>query len=149
MSGIRGVFGIDFVLNHRGVHVLEVNPRQTASMELIERRHGLSIFDTHVQACRGSLPEFDLARVRGSGRVIGKAVAFARVDLELGDTRTWLRSGIADVPRPGTTTPAGAPVCTVFASGADHEGCVRALRRLTGTLGIGGPSVTGPRREAR
>jgi hypothetical protein len=34
---LRGLFGIDFVLDdHRGIHVIEVNPRITASCELLE-----------------------------------------------------------------------------------------------------------------
>lgn len=134
LYGLRGVFGIDFVLNRRGLHVIEVNPRYTASMELIERLQGLSIFDVHVQACRGSLPAFDPCRALIAGTALGKAIVFARTQLTLGDTRSWLGRDISDVPRPGTTVPEGAPICTVFATGSTPSACLRALKDRAAAL---------------
>jgi uncharacterized protein len=46
--GLRGVNGFDFVLRDARPVVLEVNPRYCASMELIERATGHSIFALHV-----------------------------------------------------------------------------------------------------
>jgi len=42
--GLVGVGGVDFVLTETGPVVLEVNPRYTGSMELIEHATGMSIF---------------------------------------------------------------------------------------------------------
>src|SRR2546422_10205992 len=36
---------------------IEVNPRYTAAMELVERAYGLSLFDLHVRACRRARSE--------------------------------------------------------------------------------------------
>ncbi|MGH7546237.1 MAG: hypothetical protein ACREKI_08660, partial [Gemmatimonadota bacterium] len=47
----------------------------------------------------------------------------------LGDTRTWLRAGVRDVPRPGTEIARGAPICTVFARGRSVPACASALER--------------------
>ena len=52
--GLLGLFGIDLVIREDGVPVfLEINPRYTASVECIERAHGISAIDLHLRACRG------------------------------------------------------------------------------------------------
>ena len=129
----------------RRPHAIEVNPRWSASMELVERAYGLSVFGAHAAACaEGALPEFDLAGARCGSGAAGKAVVFARRDVVVGDTRAWLAhpaspalpalpadefAGIRDVPHPGETIAAGRPVCTVFATGRDAASCHAALVR--------------------
>ena len=120
--GLRGVNGIDFILRDGELHVLEVNPRYTASMELIERAHGVSIFDVHVRACGGELPVLDPAP--SLVETFGKAILYARRDVTVGDTRGWLeRDDVRDVPFPGESIAEGVPVCTVFARGPDPAAC--------------------------
>lgn len=128
--GLRGLFGIDFVSRDGSVRVLEVNPRYTASVELVERARGLPIFELHVRGCRGRLPDDMEAPRAGRGRACGKAILFARRTLALGDTRPWLGRGIRDVPRPGSRITAGSPICTVFATAATPDACEGALRAV-------------------
>ena len=133
-----GVNGIDFVDRGGLLYPVEVNPRWCASMELVERAYGLSVFEAHAEASRtGTLPEFDLIQARGHKGAFGKAVVFATRDVTVGDTRVWLdeavREGKAprmrDIPRPGERIRAGRPVCTVFATGRDDKACHQALRQ--------------------
>jgi hypothetical protein len=129
--GLVGVNGIDFIARD-GVPVpIEVNPRYSASMELVEQAYGVSVFGAHAAACAtGDLPTFDLAHARTAGRAYGKAVVFARHDVVCGDTRPWLDDPtVRDVPHPGEHIPAGRPVCTVFASGGGGAACYRSLVR--------------------
>ncbi len=128
--GLRGVFGIDFMTRQGRVCVLEVNPRYTASMELVESAYGLSIFDLHVRACRGLLPVFELSGLWRSGPAHGKAILFARGAFVLGDTRHWIAAGVRDVPQPGAKFVAGAPICTLFAKAPDPGACLRLLKQL-------------------
>ena len=87
-----GVNGIDFVARDASLYAIEVNPRWSASMELVERAYGLSMFGAHAAACTaGALPAFDLARARRRAGAIGKAVVFARRDVVTGDTRRLAR----------------------------------------------------------
>jgi predicted ATP-grasp superfamily ATP-dependent carboligase len=126
-----GVGGIDFVARD-GVPVpIEVNPRYSASMELVEQAYGVSVFGAHAAACAtGVLPEFDVAAAREPGRAYGKAILFARHDVVCGDTRPWLdEPGVRDVPHPGEQIPAGRPACTVFATGVDAAACYASLVR--------------------
>jgi uncharacterized protein len=124
-----GVNGVDFVARSGVPYPVEVNPRYTASMELVELLYGLSVFQTHARACAGELPAFDLARARAERRgAIGKAVVYARRDTVLGDTRPWLEDPtVRDVPHPGERIPRGGPICTVFARAENGAACHRAL----------------------
>lgn len=126
--GVRGLFGIDFVLRAGAVHLIEVNPRYTASMELLERAYGLPLFEWHVAGCRATLPD-PLRLPSRRGVACGKAILFARRRVTLGDTRPWLSLGARDVPRPNTTIPARGPICSVFAEAKTLRECERALRR--------------------
>lgn len=126
---LTGVNGIDFIARDAGPQAIEVNPRYSASMELVERAYGISIFDVHAAACTtAELPAFDLAHARRTHRAVGKAVVFARHDVICGDTSRWLADpGVRDVPRPNEPVRAGSPVCTVFADGPTSSACYAAL----------------------
>jgi predicted ATP-grasp superfamily ATP-dependent carboligase len=130
--GLVGVNGVDFLADGGVPRAVEVNPRYSASMELVERAYGVSVFGAHAAACAGGeLPAFDVAAARrAQGAAVGKAVVFARRAARAGDTRPWLDDpSVRDVPRPGEPIAAGAPVCTVFAEGADGAACHAALVR--------------------
>ena len=135
--GLVGVNGIDFIARDGSPHATEVNPRWCASMELVERAYGLSVFAAHASACTtGQLPAFDLKhRPRGPGSV-GKAVVYARRDVTVGDTRTWLtkHENIRDIPQPGEHISVGRPVCTILADAPDGPTCHEALLESAGRV---------------
>ena len=123
--GLVGLNGIDFVLRDGEPYVLEINPRYSASMELIERSGRLSVFEAHVAACGGALPS---AAAAPTSEVLGKAILYARRDVIVGDSGRWLlRDDVRDVPFPGERIRRGHPVCTVFARGADSVTCYGRL----------------------
>ena len=124
-----GVNGMDFILKEGEIYPVEVNPRYTASMELIERGYGLSIFDLHVEACRGKLPigisnlEFGISK----GAFFGKAILFAERDLTVKGTEGWWEKGIRDIPFEGEQIRKDRPICTIFSQGKDREECYGEL----------------------
>ena len=139
--GLVGVNGIDFIDRGGEPCAIEVNPRWCASMELVERAYGLSVFEAHATACAsGGLPHFDLVRARRGSHAVGKAVIYTRRDVTVGDTRTWLtkHESIRDIPRPGESISSGRPVCTIFAEARDspacHEALVESARRVHAQL---------------
>lgn len=130
--GLVGLNGIDFIARAGVPWPIEVNPRYSASMELLERHGETPLFALHAGACTGRLPEAPPRPVRG---VLGKAVVFARRDVALRETRGWLRDpAIADVPHPGERIPRGRPICTVFATGRNAGACLRALASKAGAI---------------
>jgi len=123
--GLVGVNGLDFIARDGVAWALEVNPRWCASMELIERAGGPSVFAAHVAACTGA--RLSEAPVPWPGAV-GKAIVFARAARVAGDTHPWIEDDdIADIPVPGVRIPAGGPICTVFAEAESAAACYTAL----------------------
>src|SRR3954470_14087714 len=86
--GLIGVNGVDFIARRGIPYPIELNPRYSASMELIERVHRLSIFGVHALACERKLPA--IPPLPHSSAAHGKAIVFARQDSLVGDSRAWL-----------------------------------------------------------
>jgi len=127
---LRGVCGVDFIARGDVPYAIEVNPRPTASMELVERATGTSIWLTHVAGCTGTLLRAPDAS--GGARTLahGKAVLYARRPVVLGDTTDWLDDDdVRDIPAPGERIARGSPICTIFASGRTSALCYTALVR--------------------
>ncbi len=132
--GLTGVNGIDFVLNRNQIWLTEVNPRYSASMELIERAYGLPVFHLHVQAVLdGRLPEFDLETML-NGSFFGKAILFAERDAVAPHTQTWYARAIRDIPGSGEKMRRGSPVCTILASRPTYDEAVAELMRQAAAL---------------
>jgi len=147
--GLRGLVGVDLVVPARGVaQVLEVNPRPTASMELVERRTGRSLVATHLAAC-GIVGPDDGDEADASGPLVwAKAVVFTVGPLVVTDgvasrlaalaaawaspDSTW--PGLADLPATGTAIDAGRPALTVFAAARDPGASLRLLRGRVATV---------------
>jgi predicted ATP-grasp superfamily ATP-dependent carboligase len=135
-NGLVGLFNIDFVRNEAGLWPIEVNPRYSASVEVIERAVSLAAIDGHVRACtEPSLPQV----VRpSSDRCVGKAVVYAqqsgtippRLDKLICE---WNVRGeaprLADLPRVGEPVKKDEPVLTVLAEGDSLADVESQLRR--------------------
>lgn len=119
--GLVGLNCIDFILHDSRPYVIEVNPRPSGSVELYETAFGLNAFELHRNACRGSLPKPDLSW--HTGVYHGKGILYARQDLTMPDTSAWPALGIRDVPQTAELIPAGAPICSLLASGPSPQGC--------------------------
>lgn len=126
--GLAGVNGIDFVAQGTVPFPVEINPRWSASIELVERACAVNAFAAHAAACAdGTLAA---AVLPPSSRATGKAIVFARHDAVAGNTDAWLRDpDIRDVPHEGDRIAAGSPVCTVFADADDAAACESELAR--------------------
>ena len=127
---LRGLFGVDLIWDGARAWTIEVNPRPTASLEAIESAHGVGVFDAHLQACAGKLPQIEL----GHGRAAGKAVLFATEPVVIGDSERWLESGVRDVPHPGERIAAGHPICTVVAADTTPEAALAGLEKQAARL---------------
>lgn len=141
--GLVGLVGVDLVGAAGGdPHVIEVNPRPTASLELVERATGESMAATHLAACGRSSPRpADVPRPRDR-RSWAKAVVFAErpVAMDAGLTAAletlaagWAREDgwppLADLPSSDAIVAAGGPALTVFAAERDPAGALAILRR--------------------
>jgi len=123
---LRGIVGVDLVVDAQGsIRPVEINPRYTASVELLERATGM--------AALTDPPTSPLANETRT--LCAKAIVFAKRDSVIPDLyRFFSRDTVADVPMPGETVPAGRPICTLFATGATSPACVTKLRQEAAKL---------------
>ena len=131
---LTGLFNIDLVRSQTTLWPVEVNPRYSASVEVLERVTRTSFIAHHMAACASSgLPEV-ASKPAGFA---GKAVVYASKDgfvspalCEL--VHEWNQpdgpSAIADIPAPGEAIKAGQPIVTVFADGNSLESVEKGLR---------------------
>jgi uncharacterized protein len=133
--GLTGVNGMDFILKDNQVWLTEINPRYSASMELIERAYGLPMFDLHMKAALdGKLPDFKLEAALDRGMYYGKAVLFADRDAVAPDTQGWMDRDFRDVPASGEKLHKGGPICTILASLPTYNGTLADLINKAGAL---------------
>lgn len=124
---LRGLFGVDFILSDAGIiHPIEINPRYTASVEVIERVTGTAalaklqaVTQQHSPVCPATFNPVQAA---------GKAIVRAKRTLAVPDLwQRFNRSVLADVPEAGQVVPAHQPICTLLATGPSPEDCLAQL----------------------
>ena len=133
--GLIGVNSFDFILDGDRVWLIEVNPRYSASMELIEHAYGLPVFHLHTQAVvEGYLPEFELELLLNGARFFGKSILFCERDCSAPDAQNWAAREIRDIPESGERLHKGSPICTLWASGRTYDETLAALIRRAARL---------------
>lgn len=116
--GLRGINSLDAVVEDDKVHVLEVNPRLTATFDLYQSSQGsaANLFRLHMQACAGDISHWpDFASLAKAHHV-----AYAAYPLRLPSDMVW-PTWVADIPSAGSVIGAGQPVCTILAEGDTAE----------------------------
>lgn len=133
-----GLFGVDVIIDRdETVWPLEVNPRYTASVELLERATGTSLLDLHLRACRdGNLHHCHGETQARTGSLTfptyGKRIVYFEGPADC-VVSPWLAeqllaaTNVADVPTAGTCIRRGDPLTTVFAAAATADEVERLL----------------------
>jgi predicted ATP-grasp superfamily ATP-dependent carboligase len=141
-SAISGLFGVDAIVDASdSIWPVEVNPRYTASVEILERAFQFSALQL--------LMASEFGRKGGAGRplpasgrqirsLFGKAVVYAPCNLVVAEplidyldrANRWAPDSLyADLPWPGQLIRAGQPILTVMAAGPDWQSTEYHLRR--------------------
>ena len=147
---LRGLGSLDALLDGQQVHLLELNPRPPASLQLYPGAAGHGVVAAHIQACQhGRLPAAPRAGQRGHrspAPVRGLRVVHTPAALQVTTTLSaqlarW--PGAQDVPQPGTRLATGDPLCSLHCSAASavavQAGLHRAQAHLLRHLGITRP----------
>jgi predicted ATP-grasp superfamily ATP-dependent carboligase len=114
--GLQGVVGVDFVLTEAGCEVVEINPRYTASVEIVER----------IRATATAARRWHAKRIIYAPR--DAAISQSFHDWGLAQSSLDIAAcDLADIPAAGERIPAGRPVLTAFAAGDSDEDCRRGL----------------------
>jgi predicted ATP-grasp superfamily ATP-dependent carboligase len=140
--GLRGHFGVDCVLRDGVPLPVEVNPRYTASAEVLELTTGRPLLADHRAVFE---PDAPAPPGRAAAAVVGKAILYAPRDLLFPADGPWRetlrRPGdlwqvprFADLPAAGTPVAAGRPVLTFFAEAKSVDVCREELYRGAASL---------------
>ncbi len=139
-SGLRGVFGIDFILRQGRAWFLEVNPRVTASHMLYELQQPGLIIHRHLAALgwksvrpRKSLKKNASRTLRALSPVSARLILWAREDIHVPEwfgfePRSSVR--IVDRPRPGVLVPRSSPFCSIQLTATDCDDMILQLGML-------------------
>jgi predicted ATP-grasp superfamily ATP-dependent carboligase len=114
--GLRGLVGVDWVRSSQGVSIIEVNPRYTASIEILERAADQPLFGHHAAAFDAAIPVGPLPTIETTGRW-GKLVLYAPSSGRLDASAPCFADDhcFADIPTIATCHPAGQPILTLLA----------------------------------
>nr|CAJ01587.1 conserved hypothetical protein [Methylocapsa acidiphila] len=109
---LRGLNGIDFLVDGDEIVLIEINPRPGATLDIFEDREG-SLFQAHIDGCLGRLPERPL-EFEGAAAA---AIAYARRPIPCMPTLDW-PDWAADRQKPRSALNLDDPLCTVKAHAA-------------------------------
>jgi uncharacterized protein len=132
-----GLVGVDAILTNGNLIVIEINPRYTASVEVIEHATGLRLLEQHFSVFGHQAEPMSAQDVQPV--CVGKGIYFAPHPLTIPNGGPWddeLRKTFdpwrlpkyADVPQPGSWIEARDPVITVFASASTPRDCLQILQ---------------------
>ncbi|WP_145429938.1 ATP-grasp domain-containing protein [Lacipirellula limnantheis] len=132
---LTGIVGVDLVIERDKAWIIEINPRYSASAEVVERVIGVNVVDAHVKACANEPIELPASvrpgRSGGKGeeaatRTHGKLILYAKRDALVDEEfHAWAMSHssldpeacrLADIPALGELISAGHPILTAFAA---------------------------------
>lgn len=109
-AGLVGLCSADFIRNEDGYHLVEINPRPGATLDIFDSTEA-PLMEAHLRAANGevyAVPRFADA--------MASMIAYASAPVANFPAVTW-PDWTADHQSPGTRLVAGDPVCTVFARG--------------------------------
>jgi len=126
-TGLVGLVSADFIRASDGSHLLEINPRPGATLDIFDSVDS-PLIEAHLGACRGE--PFRVPRFADS---MAAMVAYAQAPIARFPALAW-PDWTADRQSAGTTVGDGEPVCTIFARGKSAATATRRLRRQAAAL---------------
>lgn len=121
-SGCIGTVGIDFVVSDTTPYAIELNPRFQGTVDTVELATGASLFDLHVNACKGILPG-----TVDADQVAARRILFADRDMTISADLKKLAPIVSDIPWPGAFFEEGQAVVSVSGTGATRDEALAVL----------------------
>ncbi|WP_440952080.1 ATP-grasp domain-containing protein [Methanococcoides sp. FTZ1] len=127
--GLVGSNGVDFLLTDSGPVVIEVNARLQGSLDSVEMATGLNLFDLHVKAFEGVLPE----KAPDILQYAIRAVVYADKEMSVDSSFYEKLAGepIADIPTEGYQAFTDDPITSVLATGKNREDVMEKVISVT------------------
>ena len=139
---LRGLFGLDFLLEGDIPLVTEVNPRYTASVEIYEAAFDVPLLRHHAAAFE-SQPIDSPTIPAHSPSIVAKAILFAADECVTPPLHSESLSSfcpedvrLADIPSAGSRIAQGHPVCSILARAGDQGECLDRLNSALQALSM-------------
>jgi predicted ATP-grasp superfamily ATP-dependent carboligase len=118
-----GINSIDAIWHAGSLHVIEVNPRLSASMRLYRQ---LPLIQAHIASCKHQgLPMLQQHATHASPTHASHCIAYARQEIDL--RQLGFPDWLEDRPSSGKIT-AGQPLCSLYAEGYSDSEVLKALQ---------------------
>jgi predicted ATP-grasp superfamily ATP-dependent carboligase len=141
--GLIGLFGVDLVIDKEQVWTIEVNPRYTASAEIIERTEEVCSIKSHADAITNHAKSPGIPQPASAFKHQAKAILFARQPTTItprihraliteASQTSW--PALADIPHPHTSIEKHHPVLTIFAELAHNGEPIKFLQNRVAIL---------------
>ena len=152
-SGLLGLWQADFLVHHGSLTLLEINPRWSASMDILDVCLDLGLVEMHFDCVCKNLSQaaFEQVRMKACKRaresiesMMGKLVVYAPNAFTVSQAQSdhwWAnrwecdvksrrnRCQFADIPLAGTEVAIGDPILTVLNSGSSRESILCNLQK--------------------
>ncbi|WP_406699630.1 ATP-grasp domain-containing protein [Singulisphaera sp. Ch08] len=135
--GLRGLFGVDFILADGHPWPVEINPRYTASVEVLELALGDSLLSAHRAVFDPTALAIRSTPTPRPRRTVGKLILFAPAECHFprtsrcrpADNDVFTIPTLGDRPQPGIRFEPGEPIVTLFEHADQVETCLARLKR--------------------
>jgi predicted ATP-grasp superfamily ATP-dependent carboligase len=120
-AGLVGLCSADFIRNADGYHLVEINPRPGATLDIFDSIEA-PLIEAHLKAARGEA--YAVPRFADS---MAAMIAYASAPVAHFPDIAW-PEWTADHQSPGTRLIPGDPICTVFARGPNAAATRKTVR---------------------
>jgi predicted ATP-grasp superfamily ATP-dependent carboligase len=128
-TGLIGLNSLDFIIDaQQNLYLLEINPRPSASCELL---HKGNLFKAHILSCQNNLPT--LPPHSSYTNTIGLYYLYAPKSVIIPDNITWPTES-HDHPQANSVIKQGDPICTLVITAKTHQQCQQQHRQLSTTI---------------
>lgn len=110
---LLGSNGVDYIINEKGLYVIELNPRLQGTFECVEKTLGINMLDAHIKACRGELVDISEPKCYSYKKIIYSPtrMKYEKINLD----------NIYDLPHIGSITEKSEPLLTIIDSDKDFK----------------------------
>ncbi len=110
---LLGSNGVDYILNDKGLYVIEINPRLQGTFECVEKSLGINMLEAHIKACQCEIIDIPEPQYYSYKKIIYSPtrMKYEKIDLD----------NIYDLPHIGSITEKSQPLLTIIDKDKDFE----------------------------
>ena len=108
-----GSNGIDYILNEKGLYIIEINPRIQGTFECVEKSLNINMLEAHIRACQAEIMDIPKPKYYAYKKIIYSPtrMKYEKIDLD----------NIYDLPHIGSITEKSEPLLTIIDKDTDFE----------------------------